>query len=67
LWINPTAQIWVDALGKDGPDSTRLLGLVCRFTTSGVCCNQSGRYYHPDERKANQKIVHLSVSPYGFF
>jgi hypothetical protein len=32
-----------------------------------MCSNESGRDYHPDERKANQKIVHLSVSPWAFF
>jgi len=28
-----------------------------------MCCNESGRYYHPDERKANQKIVHFLFFP----
>jgi hypothetical protein len=47
------------ALGQDGRD---LFSFVGRLATSRVCGNQSGRDDHPDERKANQKIVHVCFS-----
>lgn len=53
----------VEALGPE--IALGLFGFVSRLATSGVRGNQSGRNYHPDERKANQQIVHVCFS-FGF-
>jgi hypothetical protein len=52
-----------EALGQGLP---QLFGFVGRFSASGVSGYQGGRNYHSNERKANQKIVHV-FSPSAVF